>query len=678
MRTEKPERTERAERTEGVTLGPQAEGVNTGLRSLRFAQGDILSVLSVLSVFSVLPAGAQSLSGRYRLEINDLEAGRLVAELRLDERPTFHGSILLSTSDTDPIPLDGAERSPDGNVSFAVRDIAVLRFTGRMGPRGLAGAVIAGDDAGRWQAQRIPDEVEFYPVLPRFVLRQIVGGRRGDALVVPGALRSAARRTAAIELDSAYVVTARRAGLAPLAEAQRSSGAQRALGRAERAVTLRAVGAALASMRAALPSDSVRRRFDGLFRPRREWIIDIHDAALHVARQRVAGLSWASVTPALEAERWIAGGDSASAVPDALARLRLLRSNDTSLFAATLSRMRKAAPRSADALRLLLDSYTPAEAWHRNAIVFLLNAAWVPTSGTMRRPADLVRNLWDSIVPGDGTRVAALPVIGSRSFGQPQAVPRIAIRPELAAKLLRADNWTGARWLERRSLRDLLNTLRHLPVPTTGEFLLERGDEQLRVTPAGVQARAGLNGFLEPADVIEVDPEYVPLLAFGAVLHEWGHIAAESWRAEHRGRFSSDSTLEFAAGDPFLAEGWAELWTDRVLAPIAQAYPLLAFTEAEKRVRLAQGGEEEPHVLGYLILNAGVRTPADVPALLRRLLDTDSLDALRRDPAFAALWQPGDSLPELVLQAPSRRYVVPETTFTVEDGVADAVRMTLK
>lgn len=638
----------------------------------------VRAVPLVLSLLAASVAHAQSLTGRYRLDITDLEAGRLTAELRLEEFPAFHGSILLSTSDTDPIPLDSATRSADGGVGFAVRDAAVMRFTGRIGPRGLSGAVMAGDDTGRWLAQRIPDELEFYPVLPRFVLRQIVGGRRGDALVVPGPLRAAARRRAAADVDSAYHEAARQAGLAPLDGERLMRGADRALGRAERGATQRAMIPTLEAIRAMLPADTLRRRFDILFRPRREWVVDLHAAALHFARQRSSTISWAAVTPALQAERWLVPGVDSTAAADAVSRLRLLQSSDSSLFHESLSRMRRAEPRSAEALRVLLESYRPAEAWHRSAVAFLLVSPWVPAAGGVRPPSELVRELWDSIVPGDGPRAAAIPLVVSRSFGQPQAVPRIAVRPVLAAKLLRPENWTGARWLERRSPSALLQTLRHLPASLDAELFFSRGDEQLRVTPAGVQARAGLNGFLEATDAIAVDPEYVPLLGFGAVLHEWGHILAESWRAEHRSRFSLDSTFEFAAADPFLAEGWAELWTDRILAPIARAFPLLRFTEAEKRARLAQAGEEEPHVLGYLILRAGVAKPDELPALLRRLLDTDSLDALRRDPAFAPLWQQRETLPELVLPAPSRRYVVPETTFTVEDGVADPVRMTLR
>ncbi len=53
-KTERTEKAERTERTERVTLRPQAEGAKLWLRPLRFAQGDILSVVSVLSVLSVL------------------------------------------------------------------------------------------------------------------------------------------------------------------------------------------------------------------------------------------------------------------------------------------------------------------------------------------------------------------------------------------------------------------------------------------------------------------------------------------------------------------------------------------------------------------------------------------------------------------------------------------------
>jgi hypothetical protein len=127
------------------------------------------------------------------------------------------------------------------------------------------------------------------------------------------------------------------------------------------------------------------------------------------------------------------------------------------------------------------------------------------------------------------------------------------------------------------------------------------------------------------------------------------------------------------ATDPYLAEGFAEWRTERALAPAAALFPLIMFGEVEKRLRLAQADSTDPHVLGYLLVRAaadGQSNPGHLTgALLRR---GDDAAAVAAD-AFASRWARYRDTPDWILRSPSRRVLVPETTFTIEDNVADLV-----
>ena len=82
--------------------------------------------------------------------------------------------------------------------AMAVPRSVAARRTGRAVIRGEV--VADGGRRGRWTAERLDPSIEFYPVLPRFRLRQLVGGVGGDQAVLPGSAgrcrrgRGAARR----------------------------------------------------------------------------------------------------------------------------------------------------------------------------------------------------------------------------------------------------------------------------------------------------------------------------------------------------------------------------------------------------------------------------------------------------------------------------------------------------
>jgi hypothetical protein len=128
--------------------------------------------------------------------------------------------------------------------------------------------------------------------------------------------------------------------------------------------------------------------------------------------------------------------------------------------------------------------------------------------------------------------------------------------------------------------------------------------------------------------------------------------------------------------NPWLIEGIAEVWTDLVLAPIVVRLPLVGFAEAEKRVRLS-GSELDPHVAGYLMARAAVSAAATkgstAPASIRHLIEAGDPARVAADPLFASvLRDPGDVAP-LIIPAPSRRFLVPESIFTVDTRFPDPV-----
>jgi hypothetical protein len=286
-------------------------------------------------------------------------------------------------------------------------------------------------------------------------------------------------------------------------------------------------------------------------------------------------------------------------------------------------------------------------------------------------------------MPGDSARAHGMPAVVSQLFGSPQAVPRYGASPASMRRLVTPLNWSGERWLDRHGSADMLALLHLLDWPASGTLLVARGGETLRVVTVKQRAGESTSGFLEVREAIAVEPSYVPLLALGAVLHEWGHLLAEGWRFDRAVLSAPDSgEIALPGVNPWLVEGIAEAWTDIVLAPITSRTPVIGLAEAEKRVRLS-GNDLDPHVTGYLMVRAAIEaasakgTPA--PVTIRHLIEAGEPAAVVADPLFAATFRdPGDVAP-LIIPAPSRRFLVPESIFTVDtqfpDPVSTIIRM---
>ena len=99
--------------------------------------------------------------------------------------------------------------------------------------------------------------------------------------------------------------------------------------------------------------------------------------------------------------------------------------------------------------------------------------------------------------------------------------------------------------------------------------------------------------------------------------------------------------------------------------------------ELEKRVRLARSRPDDQHVLGYELvrsLNAAVPNDARVVTLLERAAVDQAGRALLADPDVAQAWAGFRREPDHTITAPSRRALVPELTFTIEDEYPDLIR----
>ena len=515
--------------------------------------------------------------------------------------------------------------------------------------------------------------------LPRFTLREIVAGRNDTLTRIPGRWVHAALAAAPdSRATAAYHEAATRSGLTPLAgRALASERSYHVMGLYRRRELTAAARQTLAAIRTSLPADSTRVRFDNLFRPQGEWIVDLHDAALAWARSRSPGIGWETVSRSLAAAHWLDTGDSLAeeAVPRALYGLTVLAASDSAAFRAARSDLWRADSVAASAVLLLLAGYAESQNWVVDALRFFLVQPWIPDGARGRSLADYVREDWRRV--GSSTAARALPEIRPHLFGYPQAVPHYGVPPALFQHLVRTDNQGARNWLERYGQARLLRVLRGLPPGDTSLVLLQVGSEAIRLTTVPRQSRESLNGFLEPGDAIAIDPGYSPLLALGAVVHEWQHLIFRQQQLEEFARrlpARPATVVELPGIEPYLAEGFAEWSTECILTPLVARWPLLGLGELEKRAGLVQENADDQHSIGYALVRA---LAADLPdpaastkLLLRYAAQPSTLAAGRHLPRA---WRAYAGKPDRVFPVPASKILVPEVTFTIEDGLPDVV-----
>jgi hypothetical protein len=435
----------------------------------------------------------------------------------------------------------------------------------------------------------------------------------------------------------------------------------------------------LEAIRDGIPSDSTRTHFDRIFRPGRAWIVDVHDAALAWARTRMPGISWDSARRGLAAADWIPRDDSLSSsetLPRALYGLTVLAATDSAAFAAAQATLWREDSASAVAVLTLLRGYMESRRWYAEALGFFLSQPWV-ASGGGRSIGDYVRDAWRGDPHRSGTSDLDLPEVQTRWFGYPQAVPHYGVPEALFRRLVKKENVSAAEWLERHGEPGLLRTLRRLPPGDTSLTLLHTGSETLRLTTVPRQSRESLNGFLEPRDAIAIDPGYSPLLALGAVVHEWQHLVfrrrqLQAFAAQLAG--AGSSIVELPGIQPYLAEGFAEWSTERILAPLVARWPLLGLGELEKRAGLAQIGADDQHSMGYALVRALAGTLPNPAATTRLLLKyADHPSGIMAEPLLRRAWSKYQGIPDRNLATPGYRLLIPQVTFTIEDGFPDVI-----
>jgi hypothetical protein len=513
-------------------------------------------------------------------------------------------------------------------------------------------------------------------------LREIIVGRNDSLFRIPGPwIRAATIAPPESVAMLAYAAAASRSGVMPLeGSTLASQRSQHVMGLYRRAELLGAARRTLESIRAAIPADSTRARFDRIFRSRGAWVVDLHDAALAWAQSRGAQIEWGSARRALTEAGWLAPGDStdgAETVPRALYGLRVLAANDSAAFAAVQADLLRADPASAAAVALLLKGYAEGQHWYADAVGFFLTEPWAAQGGTGRSIGELVRDDWSRVRPPSPGPPTATPEIQTQLFGYPQAVPHYSIPPALFNRLVSADNEPAGRWLQRRGPAALLQALRWLPAGDTSLALLQFGRETMRLTTVPRQARESLNGFLEPRDVIAIDPGYSPLLALGAVVHEWQHLAFRRLQLDDFAVSLPNRAIPVVSLpgiQPYVAEGFAEWSAERILGPLIARWPLLGLGELEKRAGLARERADDEHSLGYALVRELAAVLND-PALTTRVLLRYAEDPSRIDtePALRAAWKRHRGARDYVFAAAMRRVLIPEVTFTIEDGYPDVI-----
>ncbi len=591
----------------------------------------------------------------------------LRGDLRLEQRGNaLTGSLALESSDGPPVAIQAGRVGTGGDVEFSVDGPESMRFTGRRNGAGLAGQV--GVDRGRawqWTAERLPEGAEFYAALPRFRVVQLTLGRNVTEIRLPGAWVAAAEQGDGAAARAAALATA--AGLTPIpADSIRDLGYLPALGLARRAELVPALVRALEAIRADLPPGE-RPQFDALFRPRGEWLVDLHAAALDAARHRFRSATWEDAEPALAGSGLLPSNlpAGASIIPIALYRLAVLRERDSLAFEAARDRLQRGGDASARVTDALLDGYRDAAPWQGQAVAFLLSANWVQDARGRTSLAGLMRAAWDD--PD-----LPIPAIRPRFFGIPEAIPRVGIPGEAVRRMVVPENWAAEQWAAFRGAGAVLDVVRRLRLDIGVNTTLD-ADGPWLVTSVAREAAATPAGFLESLDEIVEDPGSPPLFAVATALHEWQHLLMERYRLlqEDEGTLQPAGTgLRYVAADLFLAEGYAEWATARMLAPVLARVPMLGVGDAQKLAVLEAEDAANPHVLGLQMLRA-LDAALGSPDAARNLVFAHA-DSPAAVAAAVPAWRHAET-PDRVLAARGQRKLTPETIFTIEDGVGDVI-----
>jgi hypothetical protein len=238
----------------------------------------------------------------------------------------------------------------------------------------------------------------------------------------------------------------------------------------------------------------------------------------------------------------------------------------------------------------------------------------------------------------------------------------------------RPENEDARRWLARRGWTELLEVLHALPFNFGPATMVESPTGPVRLGSSGRDAAESFNGFLEPADRIEMVPSYVPVLGLAYVVHVWQHRVAENVRRNLPGdrasvREQGDEVL-ITPPDPFIAEGLAEWRAMTILGSIAKRIPLLMFGEVEKRASLSP---DDPHVLGYRMARALAEVVGAVGADRLLILRGDDPGGIVALAPVSTAWSANATRPDRVFPYRGGVTLIPETRFRMEDGHPEVI-----
>jgi hypothetical protein len=160
-------------------------------------------------------------------------------------------------------------------------------------------------------------------------------------------------------------------------------------------------------------------------------------------------------------------------------------------------------------------------------------------------------------------------------------------------------------------------------------------------------------------------------------VHEWQHLVFHRLQLESLAESLASRTrleIELPGVQPHLAEGFAEWSAERIMAPLAERWPLLGLGELEKRADMVQRGPDDQHAVGYALvrtLATNLPDPSGATALLIRHAERPS--RILAQPALRKAWTRYRGSPDRLLPAPTYGTLVPEVTFSIEDGYPDVI-----
>jgi hypothetical protein len=589
------------------------------------------------------------MNARWDLEVR----GRAISEngdLRFENAS---GRILMQFDDSAFQPLQDLKIA-GGKISFTLPR-SHRHFDGTVTDSLMSG-IVRDPDGGThgWMALPLRPGSTRWPVPPRVTARQLVMGSDVTAIRVPGAWLGAMPTLAQLEAEDRDL-----AGLAGLTAADhdgRMDHSRRvALGLDEPG---RARARALLARIGSGPAGSPE--FRRIFGAGSGWKLDLHDVALAEALHYLSGFQLSQAADGLRELGDLAGIADSATIRESAWRLWCRAGADSAQVYSGIDSLARRDPGAALAVRALLAGYDGAAGWWRGALRWLLLQRWLDTPAGPRSPQQLMANFWD-------TDSLALPEIVPTRFGDEAAMPVLAAE-YIGPYLFRPRNAVAGEWLAGEGMREAFQSWLPIRWGESPLTVVVGGHAETVVSP-WAQAQARPAGFFGEHDAVRIDPGIMPVVAVAVFLHEWHHLVAARRRLQgpRPAALADDGTeLRLRELDPWLAEGFAEWATEETLRPARSMVPFLLFTQAEKRLAGSTRDSTDPHLLGYRLVRAAAKQ-APVRALRDRLVATlHDANLLDRTLHLSG----ASATPSLTLNRPPNASVIPEVTFTWDDGLA--------